>query len=120
VMHEEMLGLSTRSTRRTYYSPKSMSYASKRIGNDLRRQDNLAGRGNGIEIRRAVPEATLGWMSLLQVRFALFAKRFCRRQHGNLKRTLRAADRGRWYTNVGEAQLVVGGIEQRVGSIKPL
>src|SRR6266566_1304285 len=52
--------------------------------NDLRSLDNLARRRNRIEIRYAVSEATLRWMTFLQVRFALLVERFCRRQHGNL------------------------------------
>src|SRR5262245_60441684 len=51
--------------------------------NDLRRLDNLAGRGNGIEIRHAVSEATLGWMPVLQVLLPLFVGRFCCGQQGN-------------------------------------
>src|SRR5262245_30915849 len=53
--------------------------------NDLRSLDNLAGRGNGIEIHHAVPEATLGRMPFLQVSLTLLVQRFRRWQHGNLK-----------------------------------
>src|SRR5438093_1908980 len=52
--------------------------------NDLRSLDNLARRRNRIEIRHAVSEATLRWMTFLQVRLALLVERFCPRQHGNL------------------------------------
>src|SRR5207249_1699173 len=52
--------------------------------NDLRSLDNLAGRGNGIEIHHAVPETTFGRMPLLQVSLTLLVQRFRRWQHGNL------------------------------------
>src|SRR6266571_3073312 len=52
--------------------------------NDSRGLDNPAGRGMRVEIRHAVPEATLGWMAFLQVSLALLVKRFRPRQHGNL------------------------------------
>src|SRR5215467_10823422 len=52
--------------------------------NDLRSLNNLAGRGNGIEIHHAVPEATLGRMPFLQVSLTLLIQRFRRWQHGNL------------------------------------
>src|SRR5438105_8967035 len=54
---------------------------------DARTLDNPAGRLVTVEIRHAVPEATLGWMAFLQVSFALLVERFRPRQHGDLNST---------------------------------
>src|SRR5213593_4134384 len=55
--------------------------------NDSGSLDNPAGRGMGVEIRHAVPEATLRWMAFLQVSLALLVERFRPRQHGNINST---------------------------------
>src|SRR5439155_15439418 len=55
--------------------------------NDSGSLDNPAGRGMRVEIRHAVPETTLRWMTFLQVFLALLVERFRPRQHGNIHST---------------------------------